>query len=383
MRRLRLGKLLPALVVLSTHASRADASGLYTYTDLGDFHPYSINAQGDASGYQRVGTGVLYSGYGPNAGRIASIPDASYIQKVNDRGQGIGVTGSGDSILVTPTPAVGGTAGYARVDLKPGDHAYDLDNLGQVVGETYGKHAFLASGGQTTDLGTLGGGYSAALAINAFGQVAGHSTLNQSNTIEHAFLYSGGRMTDLGTLGGSSSLAYAINAAGQVAGISDLAGSGGTLIGTKDDNYYFPSHAFLYGAAKMTDLGTLGGGYSSALSLNASGQVVGRSLTGGGYAHSEMHAFLYADGVMHDLNDLLPAGLGWTLVSANGINDAGQIIGDARDAEGNLRGYLLTPAGMVAPVAPVPEPGTLAVFGLAAVGLGARWASRRLRGRAA
>ena len=75
-----------------------------------------------------------------------------------------------------------------------------------------------------TDLGTLGGTFSAALAVNALGQIVGNSTVAGDAT-QHGFLWqSGTGMTDLGTLGGTSSQvasndgfgARAINASGQV-----------------------------------------------------------------------------------------------------------------------------------------------------------------------
>lgn len=67
-----------------------------------------------------------------------------------------------------------------------------------------------------TDLGTLGGTYSAASAINRSGQVVGGSTLPGDETL-HPFLYADGRMVDLGTLSGSG-FASSINAQGQVVG---------------------------------------------------------------------------------------------------------------------------------------------------------------------
>src|SRR5690349_12610164 len=68
-----------------------------------------------------------------------------------------------------------------------------------------------------TDLGTLGGNDSFAYGVNASGQVAGSSFKNGS--FDHAFLYSGGTMHDLGVLPGTNtSSAASINAGGQVVG---------------------------------------------------------------------------------------------------------------------------------------------------------------------
>jgi hypothetical protein len=46
---------------------------------------------------------------------------------------------------------------------------------------------------------------------------------------------------------------------------------------------------------------------------------------------------------MKDLNDLLPPNSGWVLTEANGINDAGQIIGTGIGPDGQQRGFLMEP----------------------------------------
>jgi probable HAF family extracellular repeat protein len=73
----------------------------------------------------------------------------------------------------------------------------------------------------------------------------------------------------------------------------------------------------------MRDLGTLpGGSESGALGINDAGQVVGEADTPTVVGTFE-HAFLWQDGVMQDLGTL-PGG---RVSQAFGINDAGQVVG--------------------------------------------------------
>jgi probable HAF family extracellular repeat protein len=97
----------------------------------------------------------------------------------------------------------------------------------------------------------------------------------------------------------------------------------------------------------MIDLGTLGGSSSIGLGINNLGQVTGSATTAAGLGH----AFLYRDGQMIDLNNVIDPALGVTLFNAQGINDEGQIVANSFG-----RAFLLTP---------VPEPGTLAFLGAA------------------
>ena len=60
----------------------------------------------------------------------------------------------------------------------------------------------------------------------------------------------------------------------------------------------------------MSDLGTLGGSDSNAIDINDADKVVGIASTS---EHTRLIAFLYSDGVMRDLNSLIPADSGWEL----------------------------------------------------------------------
>ena len=133
-------------------------------------------------------------------------------------------------------------------------------------------------------------------------------------------------MTDLGTLGGSLSTAVAINNQGQIVGGSNLPGD-------------LVEHAFLWQAGVMIDLGTLPQTFNStAAGINNKGQVVGFAFDG------NFRAFLWENGVMYDINDLLVNDSGLQLLFAFQINASGQIVGTAVQRNtGEVRAYLANP----------------------------------------
>src|SRR3954462_12574835 len=96
----------------------------------------------------------------------------------------------------------------------------------------------------------------------------------------------------------------------------------------------------------LTDLGTLGGTWSMANSVNgqgrnAAGMIVGTSTTSDGTEH----AFLYVHGQMYDLNTLcdLTTSNFKVLRSAKSISDSCRIIGEGTTNGGQKHAFLLTP----------------------------------------
>jgi len=189
-----------------------------------------------------------------------------------------------------------------------------------------------------TDLGTLGYISSSGGGLNDAGVASGVSSLGTTVPVtpcpprygkpqhcvehpQHAFSYSNGVMTDLGTLGGNNSSATALNATGTVVGSADTAAGA--------------SHAFVDRSGVMTDLGTLDGATagSTALAVNDAGQVVGYSTAPGGTGDV---AFLDSDGTMTDLGTID----GGTASVANGINDAGVVIGNSDTAASDEIGFV-------------------------------------------
>ncbi len=126
-----------------------------------------------------------------------------------------------------------------------------------------------------TDLGTLGGTFGVAEAVNNKGWADGWANL-PGDTAHHAVLWAAGLKIDLGTLGGPNSVAgFPLNERGQVTGFAetstpdplgeDVCGSGTHLI----------CLPFLWQNGVMTSLPTLGGNNGQADEINNRGQIAG------------------------------------------------------------------------------------------------------------
>ncbi len=159
---------------------------------------------------------------------------------------------------------------------------------------------------------------STAYAINNNDQIVGGPYDSGS-----AFLWSSGLLTELFPEDASSSCGYAINDRGQIAG---------RRLGL---GFFWDQGTATY----LTNADTV---LIDAYGVNAQGHVVGSSAqqsTNGG-------AFLYRDGTLFDLNQLIPPDSGWNLHAAYAINDNEQIVGIGLGpvpGVANYRGFLLTP----------------------------------------
>lgn len=178
--------------------------------------------------------------------------------------------------------------------------AYGINNAGQIVGCASDGRTFAATvwnGTSPTALDVSSDG-SCALGINDAGTAVGWTIFTPD---QFAIVWNG---TDLLGLGGPFSAATAINNVGQIVGYSEV---------TTESRV----HAVLWNDLNVTDLGTLGGDDNSeAYAINTRGQIVGVS---GSYG------FLFENGTMTALNP--PSGTGGVGTWANGIDDAGDIVG--------------------------------------------------------
>jgi probable HAF family extracellular repeat protein len=195
-----------------------------------------------------------------------------------------------------------------------------------------------------------------AFGINDNGQAAGmtgtcaNTQLPGIAAAAHAVFWdSDGSVLDLGNLGGTSNpavlgegnAALAVNNRGEVVGTSSL-----------HDNVNH--HPFLWTRRTgMQDLGVLeGDNIGAGLAINSQGDIVGASVKGPDPITGNPRAALWRNGEKFDLNALALPGSPLYLLTAFGINDSGQIVGFGADKDGNLHGFLATPAQTKAAAGP-------------------------------
>jgi probable HAF family extracellular repeat protein len=204
----------------------------------------------------------------------------------------------------------------------------DINEAGLVVGESNTAWTWSQANGYTLLPALNGGTSSTANAVNDNGWVVGNSAAAEGS---RATLWRPGLAPlNLGfivELGGTS-VAFGINNANVVVGNS------GAFAGF--------TRAFRWTEASgLVDLGAPGGRSSFANDINESGQIVGYASYS---ANPQNRAILWdTDGTAYELDQFLPAGSGWTLTEAYGINDLGWIVGRGTLA-GQTQAFLLIPS---------------------------------------
>ena len=284
---------------------------------------WAINANGDVVGWSMGQAGTRAFLYTTAGGMVAlpGLPDKprAVARDINDAGVIVGSANAGGTDLGHAVLWSGGSVqdlGTLGTGLY--SEAWGVNNLGQVVGWSYtdggsgltGMHGFLHSQAEgLVDL-TPESDTGSARDINDAGQVTGYKTA--FGGFYHAFRWQGGTFVDLGVVPGfAHSFGLAINASGRVAGNSTSAS------GNSERLFRFTD------GTGLQNLGGVGE-HNVAWGINASGQVVGSK---GQFA---TRALLYTDAAgLQDLNTLIDPSLGWVLLAASDINDAGQIVGYA------------------------------------------------------
>jgi probable HAF family extracellular repeat protein len=164
---------------------------------------------------------------------------------------------------------------------------------------------------------------------------AGEATLPTGNCAflgppsGHDSLFEHGTLTDFGTFDGIPIAANNINNKGQVVGVTS-GSPGSETVGV------------LWQNGVASGLGILPGDVSSSGSaISDNSKVVGQSCD----ANDNCRGFLWQDGVMTDLNTLVPAESTLDFPDPVGINSRGQIVGlGVLKSTGELRAFLLTPS---------------------------------------
>jgi probable HAF family extracellular repeat protein len=225
--------------------------------------------------------------------------------------------------------------------LSPGElsDAWAVDDQDAVAmdsdpaqGEPAGP-AILWRGGGRTELPSTNpqvNQYGTPYALNSGGVIVGSAWSAAGSA--HATLWTphgaNYNATDMGTLGGAFSRAMSVNNGGDAAGISDTAQS--TVSCQSGGSSEARDHAFLYQHGKLQYLGALSSTFddSDAFGINGTDEIVGSSAFGDCSSNPAAlpHAFLWKKGAgMTDLGTL--AGAGQYQSGADGINDSGEIVG--------------------------------------------------------
>ena len=248
--------------------------------------------------------------------------------------------------------------------------AFGINSAGIVVGiiesaaDMRFTHAFAWSAGNLHILPTLGGDYGVARSVNDSGLIAGAA--QTPDRYFHATVWIAHIPKELATLpGGDTSYANDISRDGEVVGQSNdgpnrqakavrwtrsgrihrlptqpgSVFSSALAVNNQGQAVGFDNaQAVLWSRGREIELGNFGDDPNVALDINDRGDVVGSSAEDEG----RMRAFIWKNGKLANLNNLIPANSGWVLLSAFRINNSGTILAHGF-YQGKSRICLLSP----------------------------------------
>jgi len=324
-------------------AARSFASGTpprLRITDLGDLGGSNIQARalndrgvatGMATRHDGEGRGVTFKS---RDGQMVGMPwegTASWGSGINNHGAVSGM----DVPRLPWAPGRGWV--WSRNQLHYLHHGQmtatatlAINDAGQVVGQTSDSDAFIGTDGEFVVV-QKAPGYVGAIGtcINRLGDMAGYHSGETVDFGDKAFVRLGGQAEVLEIPGAYSHNALGLNDSRQVCGWLRKQPS-------------TPFIAFVWQDGKVTLIPPLVLGErasSMAQGINRAGAVVGICER----AERGTYAFVWQDGVMHELNKLMDeSSAGWRLLDARAINNHGQIVGQGT-FNGVKRAFLATP----------------------------------------
>ncbi len=303
----------------------ATAQTFYAITDLGPGRAYAINELGHVAGETELRNGDHHAFRWTPDG----LTDLGTLGGPSSRAFGLNAS---NLVVGEAETADGSTVACIWRNDEPagiatGGTVYAVNDSGAMAGVVNEAAALWTSPESAPQSITARGAIGIAFDLDPAGRVVGQAEAAEAeDRVSRAFLFQNGVTAALADLGrGLSSSAQAINRNGAIAGFFEPARG--------------QTHAFLFDTNGLRDLDTLNNAYSAAYGMNNKGAVVGVMFNS---PSDDDVAFLWSDGSMYNLNDLLDTRENWNLVEAWGINDAGQIVGYGIK-NGTERALLLTP----------------------------------------